>query len=187
MKVETEKWEDIPEFRGIYQISNFGRIKSLARITKNGPGFRQVSERIKPSHCSEALGYRMISLKNVALKKEKRYYVHRLVAAAFIPNPYNLPEVNHKDSDKSNANVANLEWVTGSQNQRHSYNTTDRKGHWTGKVTKIAIPTISIQDTAITEFDSVLKCAIHFGVCLNTVRKRMRSGELLNGHLIYQL
>lgn len=182
-----ETWKDITGFEGVFQISTLGNVKSLYRKTKNGQGYRPVKERIRAKHFSVKLGYWMISLKSVPLNKEVRVLIHRLVAIAFIPNPENKREVNHKDSDRLNCNVENLEWVTPSENQRHSYDTTDRIGHWTGKVTKIAIPTVAIQDTSIIEFASILKCANYFGVCLNTVRKRMRSGQLLNGHSIYQL
>ena len=62
--------------------------------------------------------YKAINLWNNG--KEKAHYVHRLVAETYIPNPDNLPEVNHKDEDKTNNNVANLEWSTHADNVQHS-------------------------------------------------------------------
>ena len=62
--------------------------------------------------------YKAINLWNNG--KEKAHYVHRLVAETYIPNPDNLPEVNHKDEDKTNNNVANLEWSTHAYNVQHS-------------------------------------------------------------------
>lgn len=92
-----EIWKDIPGYEGIYQVSTSGRVKSLKfgkeRILKpirNNCGYLQV-ELCKNGEC-------------------KRFYVHRLVAQVFLPNPNNLPEVNHIDEDKINNRVENLEF-----------------------------------------------------------------------------
>lgn len=109
MKIE-EIWKDINDYEELYQISNLGNIKSLNRVLKDN---RVWKERImKPVKDKD--GYFCVNLyKN---NKTKRFKVHRLVAQAFIPNPDNLPCVNHKDEDKTNNNVENLEWCT------HEYN-----------------------------------------------------------------
>ena len=102
-----EEWKDIPGYAGLYQVSNLGRVKSL-RFNK---------ERIMKSTNSH--GYQSIELcvNNVRFITG----VHRLVAMAFLPNPQNLPEVNHKDRNRSNNCVDNLEWVTQSENVAHAY------------------------------------------------------------------
>lgn len=74
-------------------------------------------------------GYLHVDLYDRGQRKTKR--THRLVAEAFIPNPYNLPEVNHKDGNKKNNNYTNLEWVTGSENMQHAYRTKLVKPHAT--------------------------------------------------------
>ena len=109
-----ERWRDIEGYEGLYQVSSCGRVKSLGRykISKGGSNV-YIKERIfKPK--TLATGYLLI-----ALCKEgdtKQFSIHRLVAEAFIPNPENLPQVNHKDEVKVNNYVSNLEWCTSKYN-----------------------------------------------------------------------
>ena len=109
-----EIWRDIDGYNGLYQISNKGRVKRLL-----GP-----SERILKLW-DNGRGYLRVYLTKENTSKYIR--VHRLVARAFIPNPHNLPEVNHKDENKKNNYVENLEWCDrrynvnyGSRNERVS-------------------------------------------------------------------
>lgn len=116
-----EEWKDVKEFEGYYQISSYGRVKSLARVVPNssvrGTKKSIVKERILiPSKASG--GY----LKVVFSKGRDfvfHHYVHRLVGDYFIPNEFNLPEINHKDGNKKNNNINNLEWTTRKLNQQH--------------------------------------------------------------------
>lgn len=89
-----EVWKNIFDFIG-YQVSNFGRIRSLKTY------------KILKQH-SRGNGYMSVNLSHHG--KRFNFSIHRLVAEAFIPNPDNLPEVNHKDENKFNNNVTNLEW-----------------------------------------------------------------------------
>lgn len=108
--LEGEEWRDYPNYgNGDYQISTFARIKSL----KNGR-----VRIMKPFFTRE---YMQIELYQDS--KGKTFHVHRLVAETFIPNPDNLPEVNHRDGQKYNNHVSNLEWVTHAQNMRHAVDT----------------------------------------------------------------
>lgn len=102
----TEEWRDIKGYEGLYQVSNKGRIKSLKSWGGN-------NERImKPRN--QGTGYYMVGLsKN---KQYKQFLIHRLVAMAFIPNSNNYDFVNHKDENKTNNVVENLEWCTKSYN-----------------------------------------------------------------------
>ena len=96
-----ELWKDIEGYEGLYQVSNLGRVYS-----KKTNRFLTMK---KGNH-----GYERVALFKDG--KQKFYLKHRLVAQAFIPNPDNLPEVNHKDEDKSNNCVSNLEWCDGKYN-----------------------------------------------------------------------
>jgi hypothetical protein len=104
-EILQEKWVPFL-YDNAYAVSNFGRVASAAHgsirvlnISDNGNGYKLV--------CTRKIN-------------RKNYYIHRLVATAFIPNPNNLPEVNHIDCDRSNNRVANLEWCTHDQNIKHS-------------------------------------------------------------------
>ena len=98
-----EIWKNIFDFIG-YQVSNFGRIRSL----KTYKILKQYNHRN---------GYMFVSLSHHG--KHFNLYIHRLVAEAFIPNPDNLPEVNHKDENPSNNNVNNLEWCNRKYNANY--------------------------------------------------------------------
>lgn len=107
LKYSSEKWKDIPGFEGYYQISDLGRVKSVERV---------VRDRKLPAKIIKSSG---VSYQSVGLWKDNKghnFLVHRLVAQAFLPNPDNLPEVDHKDGDVTNNKVDNLEWVTASDN-----------------------------------------------------------------------
>jgi len=102
--MENEIWKDVKGYEGYYEVSNLGRVKRIGKtnclrsaITKDG--YEQVT----------------LSVNN----KLKSYAIHRLVAIAFIPNPNNLPQVNHKDENKLNNYVENLEWCTQEYNLKY--------------------------------------------------------------------
>lgn len=112
-----EVWKPIEGYGGIYEVSSYGRIKMHERIVHNGvtKKTRVMPEEIKTPKPKKD-GYRQITLYDRETKTRKSTGVHRLVAEAFIPNPDNLPQVNHKDENPSNNHVENLEWCTGSYN-----------------------------------------------------------------------
>ena len=123
-----EEWRDVRGWEGLYQVSNFGRVKSIARTAFSipfgkGSGSRPVPEKILSTQ--DWSGYMSVSFSRsvrrsgVSVKEQKHVLVHRLVAEAFIPNPERKPQVNHIDRNKKNNDVSNLEWATGSENQRH--------------------------------------------------------------------
>ena len=114
-----EEWRDVVGYEGLYQVSNLGRVKSLSRriVYKDGREYNYPSKVMKNQKVST--GYRSVTLYRVNGKKQ--YYVHRLVAETFIPNPNNLIDVNHKDGCKTNNILSNLEWCSRSDNQKHAY------------------------------------------------------------------
>lgn len=100
-----EVWKDIPSYEGYYQVSNLGRIKRLPRHKPTDK--RKTHNNIRKPRLAEN-GYFRINLSKD--NSVKWFGIHRLVALAFIPNPDKLPVINHKDENKQNNRVDNLEW-----------------------------------------------------------------------------
>lgn len=142
-----EEWKDIKEYEGLYQISNFGRVKSLSRKIWNGKGYYQSKEKIlKPG--IEKLGYHYFYLcKNNKRKK----YLHRLLAEAFIPNLLKLPEVNHKDQNPFNNELNNLEWCTHEYNMNYG----DKNERISKKIKKKIIQ-YTLKGKKIKEWDGII-------------------------------
>lgn len=117
-----EIWKDIEGYGGSYKISNKGRVKSLNRtIYKRGYPYNIKGKFIKQVFRKSKQENRYFGVGLYRDGKSKNYYVHRLVAKAFISNPENKPTVNHKDGDRFNNCVGNLEWATQQENIQHSW------------------------------------------------------------------
>lgn len=113
----NETWKDVVGFEGLYKVSSLGRVYSVPRERISKSGHRNVVYGGFLSLQTIKKGYLRIGLS----KDDKHYnfLVHRLVAMAFIPNPNNYPQINHKNSDKSDNRVENLEWCTNEYNYHY--------------------------------------------------------------------
>lgn len=129
-----EEWKDIEGYEGIYQVSNFGRVKSLKR-----------DKTLKLITGSNYLKVNLYINNSMSTKS-----VHRLVAEAFIPNPENKPQVNHIDEDKTNNVASNLEWMTAKENMNYGTRT---------ERTLKPIIAISIANGETNKYKSVKECA----------------------------
>lgn len=146
-----EIWKNIKGYENEYQISNLGRIKSLKRNTKN---YKCKEDKILKNKINHN-GYLMAYLSQN--KKIKCFRVHRLVAEAFIPNPENKPQVNHKDGNKQNNCVDNLEWCTAKENTDHAIKNKFRENKYKRKIIQY-----DKQYNFIKEWNSI-KEATNFG------------------------
>ena len=114
----------VPGYEGYYEVDNLGRVFSVDRIIQvndNGRIYDKPIHGAMLKQTNHSRGYKTVSLTKYG--KTKQEYVHRIVASAFIPNPDNLPAVNHKDEDKTNNFVDNLEWCTVSYNNTYGEKT----------------------------------------------------------------
>ena len=153
-----EIWKRINGYEE-YEISNLGRVKSFKRDRKG--------KIMKPKFSGEYLAVTLC-----ADGQQERKTIHRLVAEHFIPNPSGLPWVNHKDGNKLNNKVTNLEWVTPSENNNHAYEIGLKKGvkgekHGRSKLNEIDV--ITIYHLAKSEVIPIKKIANKFGVTFQTV------------------
>ena len=137
--MKKEYWKPVVGYEGLYEVSNWGRVKSL----KFGK-----EKILKPSKNKKTKhGYLQVALwKN---GQYKRYYVHRLVAEAFIDNPNNYKEVNHKDENKTNNVVSNLEWCDRKYNQNY--------GTRTEKCSK-KVYQYTLDGKFVKEWESIAEC-----------------------------
>lgn len=120
MSTIKELWLPIKGYEGLYEVSNNGDVRSIDRIIEDDRCNRFFVGKIlsKTKHNGKQ-PYYYVTLSKCG--KNKKQFVHRLVAETFIENPFCLPQVNHIDGNVHNNNVSNLEWVTNAQNTQHAY------------------------------------------------------------------
>lgn len=126
-EVNKEVWKEVKGFNGKYMVSSYGNVVSVAGTTKVFPERRRRHVRrydavILTKQLLKDKGYEIVSLVPYFETIGKTYYVHRLVAEAFVKNdrPEVATQINHKDGDKANNHYSNLEWVTAGENIRHA-------------------------------------------------------------------
>ena len=111
-----EIWKDIKGYEGFYQVSNFGRVKSVARVVKSRWGTDKPLKERPVREIVDGLGYSRLSLSKEGIVKAHK--IHRLVAEAFLQGE---GHINHKDGDKQNNRIENLEFCTIKQNNNHAF------------------------------------------------------------------
>lgn len=176
-KDDEEIWKDVTGYEGIYQVSNFGKIRSLDRKIKNKYGYRMINWKIiKPF--SWGSGYLYVNLQKEQSRISKS--IHRLVAESFVENKENKPEVNHKDGNKKNNRAENLEWVTSSENEKHAYKNGRVNITWSKKLkcTNIVTGCQSI-------FDSCDSASSFLGLAKGTVSSALRRRGALTGVIFF--
>ena len=131
-----EIWRPVVGYEGLYEVSSYGRVRSVDRYVKSkSESYRLTKGKVLSGSITKD-GYVRCLIKVNGVGRS--YFAHRLVAETFIPNPDNLPQINHKDEDKRNNRVDNLEWCTakynmnyGSRQERYR-DTMLEMGHWSG-------------------------------------------------------
>lgn len=165
-----EIWKDIQGYEDLYQISNYGKVRSLPRNTTKG-------KILKPGKMTN--GYLQVVLYKDGKRFQKK--VHRLVAEAFLPNPNNLPQINHKDENKEknviylnddgsvNEEASDLEWVTAKENINYGTGIERRaKANTNGKCSKKVFQ-LNLDGTLLKEWSSTREIQRELGFRQNNI------------------
>lgn len=165
--MQEEIWKDVVGYEGLYQVSNLGRVKHLYCVVITHSGLtRTINERVVKPRLQKN-GYLVVDLyKN---NKRKESLLHRVVLEAFLPNPDNLPFVNHKDSNRQNCKVENLEWCTASYNTKYSYGNNNRRDkmnwkHGKDNANSKAVYAIDKDGNTVFRFDCIMDAERETGI-----------------------
>ena len=169
-----EIWKDVVGYEGYYQVSNLGRVKSLDRVITNKMGVvRNLNGFVKKLTPGDN-GYMGVTLSRNG--KYTRRYVHRLVAEAFIPNKEKLPFINHKDENKDNNHVDNLEWCTCEYNNRYG-TAPERKRSKARELGQMrAVVQLTLSGEKINEYESLHEASRKTGVGLPNIWNAANGG-----------
>ena len=119
--IDIVRRKPVVGYEGYYEVDMYGNVYSVARtvqVNDNGRIYDKPVKEKKLTASKHSCGYRTVALTRNG--KTEQQYIHRIVAEAYIPNPQNLPYINHKDEDKTNNFVGNLEWCTASYNNTYN-------------------------------------------------------------------
>lgn len=163
--LEGEIWKQVDGYGGFYEVSNLGRVRSKERIT-DIQSYCHIMRKPRILKAQSNGKYNRVVMSFDG--KHRQVLIHRLVAETFLPNPDNLPEVNHKDEDKTNNNVSNLEWCTrlynvnyGTKIKRHSEFMTKTKGRAVCQYTKAG--------ELVNTFKSVSEASREMGIDVSNI------------------
>ena len=165
-----ENWKDVPHYEGLYQTSSFGRVRSLNYNHTCKPKILKLN--------LKSNGYLYVDL--CKERKKKTYTVHRLVAIAFIPNPDNLPMINHKDECKTNNIPENLEWCDASYN--NSYGSCIKRR---AEKRSMCVLQFTLDWKFVREWSSTMECGRN-GFHSSAVSKCCRNCYFREGNNIYK-
>lgn len=164
-----EMWKDIPGYEGEYKVSNYGNVKS----------FKSKKPKMLTWHQSKLTKRHPEPMYHIELwnnNKRKTFKVHRLVAQAFIPNAEGKPQINHKDGDRRNNHVSNLEWVTGSENMVHAYGTGLTKPR-----NRKPIKCRNLITNKVIEFESTYEASRNLGLNPDAIRSALKGRTQTSG------
>lgn len=171
---KVEKWRDIVGWEGIYQISNCGRLKS----------FKKACEGYLISNKNKNGDYFAVVL-SAKHKKIKSTRMHRLVAIAFIPNPFNKPQINHKDGNKQNNNVFNLEWCTAAENMQHALalglHSFKEMNYYNKHIRSKMIQQYTLNNQFMNEYINCKEASKVTGVCARNIHQVAKKTEYKTG------
>lgn len=150
MESKKEIWKDVLNYEGLYKVSNYGRIKRTTKTIKKKNGVLYLIKEKEKKPYTNKNGYSYVTLYN-AHYKAKTIQVHKLVAQSFISNPNKYPCINHKNENKLDNRVENLEWCS------YKYNINYKNAHIKSSIShKKKILQFSLDNVFINAFDSAI-------------------------------
>ena len=166
-----EIWKPISGYEGIYEVSNLGRVRSCDRfvVYNNGRKHKRKGKVLSQSYDAQKY-YKVGLCKN---GKQKNFSVHRLVAQAFIPNPGNKEQVNHKDETRTNNRVENLEWATTSENINYGTRN-ERVAKAVSKTKSKPVLQFTREGKFIAEFYGASEASRDTGICTSSIHRVAR-------------
>lgn len=180
---DSEEWKYIPGYEGYYQASVDGKIRSVDRVvpsTRASCKIQILRKGCEMKQYTDLSGYRHVGLSKHG--EVKLLLVHRIIATAFIPNPENKSQVNHKDGDKCNNCADNLEWVTRSENMQHAKLNGLWDPYWCGKQSQMTSGRPVICTTTGEVFPSISSAAAKFNMDHESVKDSIRLSKPRKGH-----
>lgn len=183
----NEIWKDINGYEGIYQISSHGRIKSL--LFKNGTVCKEKEKLLRPT--DNGRGYLLIRLCKEGV--QKNFYIHRLVAEAFVEKIEGKNEINHIDGYKKNNNADNLEWCNRSGNLKHSYKLGTHippkplrgKYGYSHPMSK-EVSQYDLNGTYVHTYGSASLASLITGICCASIRKVAQGNQHTAGGYVWK-
>ena len=170
--MSNEIWKVIEDYPN-YEVSTLGRIRNRETLKLMTP-------------CKNKIGYMLVNL-SASDKKNKTPYVHRLVAKAFIENPENLPQVNHKDEDKTNNTVENLEWCSSRYNVNYGHRKLKHLESWKANKANNMLSSFNAKGRAVQElttgfcFPAISVACELFQISRPSIHKSLKTGETVAG------
>ena len=180
--VIIEKWKDIEGYENSYEVSNLGRVRSKERTRKFGRATKTFEPKVlKQSEDKD--GYYRVNLSKDG--KKKRFFIHRLVATAFIENNDDKPVINHMDGNKKNNVVDNLEWCTRSENDLHAFDLGLRKPT-DGGTSKTVLMIDSKTRKVVKKFTSMSEASRETGHSVGRISYSANNKATSNGDVIWR-
>ncbi len=164
--------------KGVFKIKEIVGFEDYY-IDKEGRIFNKELRELKGKWVDNTGYYQIVLRKN---KKRKYVRIHRLVALTFIPNPNNLPQINHKDGNKLNNNVDNLEWCTNSENTQHGYDS----NLYHSKRRKIGVKAIHKKTKEVFIFSSIRECSEKLSLNRKTISAILFDNKTNNYDYIFE-